>query len=499
MRRARRTAGVALATGAMLALTTTAYAADTIFPDGDTGVAAPNLSYGSGGHACSTRGTGVDGSIRVNFNGQSASNHFWAGEGVTVSFAPADGSGITAETVGTVPDVPGTWGATPQDSFTIPFTTTVPSSLADGAYKVDVTVTGNRSGYSAGYGEGSGKPQYNVQVACTTTGGGTGGGNTAPQVAWTANPASANEGDVKTYALSITDPDANTWSFAGGYPSCGSLGTVVANSASVDQTAKTATFQCSFPDGYASASSTVAAEISDGTAASNELTQAVSIANLNPSVGALTIGGVPTGAACTSNNITLDFGFTDAGVNDADWAVDINWGDGSTHTSYNASTQGALTQRSHTYGAGTFHITVTVTDKDGGSGNSGSTGNNVALLYSTGQGILQPINYTGPRSAFKSGSTIPVKVKITDCNGAAVSSLSPQVSLRFLDGTPDGAAVEDFYSTVPDQGTTMRFTGSPDYQYIYNLGTKGRSSGDYTVTVSDASIAPISATFSIKK
>ena len=92
-----------------------------------------------------------------------------------------------------------------------------------------------------------------------------------------------------------------------------------------------------------------------------------------------------------------------------------------------------------------------------------------------------------------------MKVKITDCNGKPVSGLSPQVSLKFVDGTPDGTALEDVVSTVPDQGTTMRYTGSPDYQYIYNLATKGRVVGDYTVTVSDPTIAPISATFSMKK
>jgi hypothetical protein len=52
---------------------------------------------------------------------------------------------------------------------------------------------------------------------------------------------------------------------------------------------------------------------------------------------------------------------------------------------------------------------------------------------------------------------------------------------------------------VPDQGTSMRYTGSPDYQYIYNLGTKGRSAGDYSVTVSDPTIAPVTAGISMKK
>jgi hypothetical protein len=198
--------------------------------------------------------------------------------------------------------------------------------------------------------------------------------------------------------------------------------------------------------------------------------------------------------------VTLDFGFTDAGVYDNPWAVDVNWGDGSTHTTYNATTQGAQSQLSHNYiGAGSWTVGAGVTDKDGGLGSNSSAEGAVTLLYSTGLGILQPINYTGPRSAFKLGSTIPVKIKITDCTGAPVSGLGPQVSLKLLDGSPDGTSVEDFYSTVPDQGTTMRYTGSPDYQYIYNLGTKNRTAGDYAVTVSDPTIAPVTAYFSLKK
>ena len=122
----------------------------------------------------------------------------------------------------------------------------------------------------------------------------------------------------------------------------------------------------------------------------------------------------------------------------------------------------------------------------------------VNVLYNT-SGILQPINMTGTRSAFKLGSTIPVKVKITDCSGSPISTLSPQVSLTRIDGSPDGTAVEDFYSTVPDQGTTMRFTGSPDYQYIYNLGTKNQTQGDYKVTITDPAIAAVTALFSLRK
>src|SRR5207245_1907263 len=59
---------------------------------------------------------------------------------------------------------------------------------------------------------------------------------------------------------------------------------------------------------------------------------------------------------------------SDPGVNDSPWAVDINWGDSTAHTTFNSSTQGSLGAQDHTYADnGTYTVTVKVTDKDGGS------------------------------------------------------------------------------------------------------------------------------------
>ena len=492
----RRSVVLVVAVAFALALAAVAWAADTIFPDGDTGVASPNLAYGSGAndHACSTRGTAVAGEVRVNYNGNGGS-HFSAGEALDVTFAPPSGSGITVNP-GTVPDVPTTWGVSQSDNFTIPFETTVPAGTADATYGVEVTVTGRTSQYSAGDGSGTpGKPKFQVIVNC----GATTPANTAPSVAFTSAPTSATEGDTKNYTFSITDPDSSqTQAYAAGYPDCGSLGSV---SGTPTITNSGGSFSCSFPDGLVPAtSSSVRVQVTDGLDLSNTAATSTTVNNANPVVGALTLGG-NTGIACLAGkSVTLDFGFTDAGLNDNPWAVDVNWGDGSTDTTYNAGSQGAQSQLSHSYvGAGSWTVGAGVTDKDGGAGSNSSSAGAVTLLYSTGLGILQPINYTGPRSLFKLGSTIPVKIKITDCSGAPVSGLSPQVSLKYQDGSPDGTSVEDLYSTVPDQGTTMRYTGSPDYQYIYNLGTKNRSVGDYAVTVSDPSIAPVTAYLSLKK
>jgi len=193
-------------------------------------------------------------------------------------------------------------------------------------------------------------------------------------------------------------------------------------------------------------------------------------------VGTLTLSS-NTGTACNGGNIvTLDFDFSDVGVNDANWHVDINWGDGN-HTTYDTATQGSQPQKSHSYGAGTFTISVSVTDKDNASGSNSSSAGAVSFLWNLSS-ILQPINPGPPNSIFKYGSTIPVKVKVTDCNNAPVGTLTLKVTSRLLsNGTPSDAVNEPTSTSAADTGNTMRFTGAPDNQYIFNLASKSLADG----------------------
>jgi hypothetical protein len=500
--RGRRIAA-ATAIVASLGAGAVALANDTTFIDGDTGVATPNLAYGSGtnAHDCATRGQPVSGDVVISYNGNGldTSRHFSPNELLLVDFAPESGSGVTV-TPGADTHVPSTWGSSPTDSVTIPFTTTVPLTRSANTY-VEATVTGQTSQYSAGDSAGSGKPRFQINIDCGT-GVVTPPANVTPVVAFKApTPSTTVEGTPQTYDFSIDDSDVNdVQSYAAGFPSCGSLGTV---SGTPTITATGGSFSCAFPDGLAPAtSSDVSVQVSDGTSLSNTATTSTTVTNAKPAVGALTVT-VPSGDAClTGKPVGLGFGFSDAGLIDDPWAVDVDWGTGQTATGDSTSDQTSPLSYSHTYfGAGDWTVSATVTDKDHESGTNTSAAGAVALRYSTGQGILQPINYTGPRSEFKIGSTIPVKIKIVDCDGNPVSGLAPQVSFKYVGTLPPTDTVsESVVSTVPDQGTSMRYTGSPDYQYIFNLATKGKSAGGYTVTVSlPGVINAVSAPVGLKK
>src|SRR5205823_1785209 len=135
----------------------------------------------------------------------------------------------------------------------------------------------------------------------------------------------------------------------------------------------------------------------------------------------------------------------------------------------------------------------------------------ISLLYVT-SGFLPPINANGTRSVFKIGSTIPVKLRVTDCNGASVSTLKPNVDLTKIDSTPDAQVNEVVSSSGADVGDDMRYDGSSiPPQYIYNLSTKlsqfcpssmcnngNLTQGTYELKVSDPTFAPVVAQLDLR-
>ena len=117
----------------------------------------------------------------------------------------------------------------------------------------------------------------------------------------------------------------------------------------------------------------------------------------------------------------------------------------------------------------------------GGAVNSSTFSLNYAVT-----GVLQPVNDTQAHndpSVFKYGSTIPVKIRVTDCLGTAVGGLAPQIAARKIAGsTPPSGVDESIASTSgADSGTTMRFDGTG--QYIYNLATKSLSDSTATYEI----------------
>jgi hypothetical protein len=238
------------------------------------------------------------------------------------------------------------------------------------------------------------------------------------------------------------------------------------------------------------ASGGVVVEASDGEHAPVAETFNWTAANVAPSVGPVVV--TRTGACAVSINAP----FTDPGTADTHTAT-IAWGDSSTPS---AAATSPVTG-THQYGAnGTYQIQVAVTDDDNGAGTADATFG----TKNTPSPILQPINAAGTRSVFKLGSTIPVKITVTGCDGAAVTTLSPTVGLTRVDTTPDGTVNETPMDATATNGLAMRWS---DTQYVYNLSTKlsqqtgaALTAGTYRITVSDNSfLAPVTAQVDLRK
>ena len=74
--------------------------------------------------------------------------------------------------------------------------------------------------------------------------------------------------------------------------------------------------------------------------------------------------------SCGQNGLVTST-FTDPGIIDMLWSYDIDWGDGSAHSTGTTSTQAGTIPGSHLYAAnGTYTVTIKVTDKDGGMGSA---------------------------------------------------------------------------------------------------------------------------------
>jgi hypothetical protein len=305
----------------------------------------------------------------------------------------------------------------------------------------------------------------------------------APQVDVQAADANGDEGDTLATSGSFGDADgASTLSLS---VPAGTPGTFHDNGDG------SFSWQLATDD---DASGSVTVTASDGEHAAARQTFGYAAANVAPTV---TASSSATGA-CT---VAVSASFADPGTADTHIAS-IAWGDGTPATA--VAPAGSPVTGSHTYASnGTFTATVTVTDDDGGAGADGAA---FATKVTPSQ-ILQPINANGTESTFKIGSTIPVKIRVTGCDGAAVTTLTPTVSLAKIGTDTSGGVVEDAVTAPATNGLAMRWSAT-DLQYVYNLSTKAAQTnsgaalgaGEYRVRVSDPSFyGATSADFMLKK
>ena len=141
-------------------------------------------------------------------------------------------------------------------------------------------------------------------------------------------------------------------------------------------------FACAFVDGLGAATVNVTA---DDHAADNNIgddPHVVTINNVAPVASPPAVDAPENQNATEGSAHAFAIGsFIDAGSNDGPWAVEIDWGDGTPHDTFNQATQGSLGTASHGFADdGVYVVTIYVTDKDTATGHAklSVTVNNVA-------------------------------------------------------------------------------------------------------------------------
>jgi hypothetical protein len=97
----------------------------------------------------------------------------------------------------------------------------------------------------------------------------------------------------------------------------------------------------------------------------------------------------------------------------------------------------------------------------------------LSIQYNTtaGRVFLQPINLTTPRSAFRLGSTIPVKFQLFMPDGTTpVAVARATIAVTRISSSTSTPINEEVVSAAADVGTSFRYDASAG-QYIYNLAT----------------------------
>jgi uncharacterized protein len=219
----------------------------------------------------------------------------------------------------------------------------------------------------------------------------------------------------------------------------------------------------SFTGADGAATLTVRVKATDDTGLSTVDSATVTVANVAPAITSL-LAGSPSMCGQSSS---LTVSFTDPALANDTYTAVVTWADG-TQTTYNDVTSGFVA--SHSYAApGQYSASVVVIDEDGGTSAAASAG--LVTNYTiAGGGILPPVGDDGTR-VFTYNSTIPVKVRVVDCGGAAPSGAVITIQLTQLTGANAGAVIGAPISTSgADTAGVMRAAG--DGQYIFNLATR---------------------------
>ncbi len=436
---------------ALLLVSASAVWADSVTVDGDTLASSGNVSISDCSTSHSVSGQAVlaydnSGGNPKHFKGTSAGGSAtWtetvdtAGTTAGITISDRAGGALTA-----------TWAA--GSTTTRTFKTNVPAGIANGSYKVTVSV----SGAADPSGTITRSDFFNVVVDCTTAEEPPPpppGDTTPPSITYTLSPASP-DGDNGWYKSNVT----LTWTVTEA-ESAGSLVKTGCVDQNITADQQATTYSCS-------------ATSDGGSAAQVDVTIKRDVTN--PEVSR--VGGPANGAS-------YYFGFVPAAPT-------------CTASDATSGLAGSATPAPSGYSTavGTHTVTCSATDN---AGNSASDSATYTVLPWTALGFYSPVDMGNFLNTVKGGSTVPLKFEAFAATELTSTSIVSFFRTKELACGTFAAATVDDVEILSTGGTSLRYDSTAG-QFIQNWQTPKTAGKCYSATVGLLDGSTITAYFKTK-
>jgi lysophospholipase L1-like esterase len=136
--------------------------------------------------------------------------------------------------------------------------------------------------------------------------------------------------------------------------------------------------------------------------------------------------------------------------------------------------------------------TVEVQDR---AGNTATATCILEVVYGDGE-VRQPIRRDGS-SVFRAGSTVPVKLSLTDADGVLLQDVAVTLSVVKVGDAHFGGVEEEASASTATIGNRFRWDAI-EQQYVFNWSTRGLSPGTYELQIDLGEGAPRRTTVSLR-
>jgi PKD domain/FG-GAP repeat len=272
--------------------------------------------------------------------------------------------------------------------------------------------------------------------------------------------ATINEGGTYSSTGSFSDPDSSSWTATVDYGDGSGAQPLTLSGTSF-------TLSHTYKD---NGSYTVTVSVTDNQGATGSASATVTVNNVTPSVGTITLSPNPVQINST---VSASANFTDPGVLDthtASWG----WGDGNTTAGTVSETSGSgSVTGSHTYATpGVYAVTLTVTDKDGGTG--ASVFQYEAAYDPTPQGLFTAVRlFTSPAGAYAANTNLTGQVQFGISAKYSGSAPTGNASMDFPAANFKFVATSISTLVIANGKATLQGTGTVNGQSGYTFAAVG--------------------------